>query len=188
MVKEVEELKELSKACIKHLGAEFKFAKALKDDDLPELKKQIAASNFKGAESTLRQMRKDGKWESRGERYVARDEKEMEHLLSEIGEILPEDLKEEEEKHKQELEIADGHLKKLASFYTGDTRHDILEVIHEERLLSKLPEDKGLQKRLSEGIKKLEEDFAKTSKWLGSNVAIVNQIIQWAEKLEKLSA
>jgi len=188
MVKIIHDIHKEVKKAIDFLAAEFKYAKEI-NEHLKTLKSEEA--NVDKAIEEARTMLKLYRWVARGERRVTRSDVKLEHLLDDLKEILPSDLQVKPDHFKTQLKVADGNLKKFASFYTGEVKHELDDIEKDEKRLKKLQESgktdkdaEALRKKLQGELKKFETDLSYMIEWLESNQAIVEQIDAWATELE----
>ena len=188
MVKELDKIHDEAKKAIGFLAAEFKYAKEMQEH-LVTLRKE--STHVKEAIREADVMLKLYRWVARGERRVHRSDVKLEHLLDELEEILPSDLKSQAERFKTELKIADGHLSKFASFYRGEVKIELSEIEADEkklRVLESVHSDKDagvVRVRLKKELSDLEGDLNTLVTWIESNQAIVTQIDKWATDLER---
>ena len=192
-VEEIQNIHEQAQEGIKYLAAEFKFGKELQEkiaNVREETKKDQIGDAIKGAHVMLRIY----KWVARGERRTDHSNEHLVKLLDEIGKILPKEHKDKEEHFKDQLIIASRTLKKLASFYRGDIKHEINDLEDHERLLLKLEKNSKdedatkVKKALEEDLTSLEKDVVELNKWISANTLIVKLINQWAEELARISS
>ncbi|MBI4152705.1 hypothetical protein HY495_03270 [Candidatus Woesearchaeota archaeon] len=188
---ELNTLTKASKATIISLAAEFKFARELADL-LKKLEKEQAHVNrsIRDANKMLHVY----KWLARAERKTAQREGRIDQLTSELLEKLPPGGSEYPllEKMTKQLSIANKHLQKLASYYTGALGKDIREIETEEELLRSLlkkgkqdDEAKALRTRLTAGMLRLDADLNELLQWINSNIITVEIIERWAQGLER---
>ncbi|MBS3170062.1 hypothetical protein J4210_06275 [Candidatus Woesearchaeota archaeon] len=179
---ELNKLTKASKDAIISLAAEFKFARELADL-LKKLEKD--QGHVKQAIRDANKMLHVYKWLARTERKTARREGRIRQLTSEVLEKLPPGGGEYPllEKMTKKLSIADKHLQKLASYYTGALGKDIREIEKEEELLRSLltkgkhsKEAEALRTRLTAEMRRLDADLNELLKWINSNIITVEGI------------
>ena len=186
MVEEVEHLKKHVERAIGKVAAEYSYAKDL-EKDLKRIESDTADAAIKDAKKGLRILR----WIGRGERRAHRTEMKIIDELKELGKILPEKLKKQEEALLRDLVVADGKLVKAASMYTGDLRKELLDIETDEQLLKRI-EKKGDGQRVKQDLQRLFKDaeriVADLIKWIGATEAILKNIEGFEQVLEKISA
>ena len=188
---ELNKLTRASKDAIISLAAEFRFARELADL-LKKLKEE--QGDVKQSIREVYKMFQVYKRLARVENGTARKEERMEKLLRELLDKLPAGGGEYPliERMTRQLSVADKHLRKLASYYTGNLGKELRGIeVDEKRLrsLSKkgnhLAEVESLRTRLALEIDQLTADFKDLIKWINSNLALVGIIQRWAKSLER---
>lgn len=193
MVKELKKIHKEAQKAIKFLAAEFKFGSEIKEK-VKQVKAETEGDEAKKAARDAHSMLKIYRWVARGEKKVAHSDDQLIKLLDELGEILPEEQKNQEEKFRSELNIASRILKKLASFYTGDIVEEIKDIEFHEKLLLKLENDpkhtdaSKVKAALESELKKMEEDVDELDRWIKANDVLAENIDNWAAELERMTA
>jgi hypothetical protein len=186
MVEEVEHLKKDVERAVGRVAAEYSYAKDL-EEDLKKIESDTADDAIKDAKKGLKILR----WIGRGERRAHRSEMKIIDELKALGNILPDKLKEQEEKLLQELVIADGKLVKAASMYTGDLRKELIDIQTDEQLLKRL-EEKGDGEKVKQDLQRLFKDAERIVtdliKWIRGTEVILKNIEGFERVLEKISA
>ncbi len=188
-MEELEKLNEKSKHAIKFLAAEFNYVKELQEE-FEKLKSASAKEGAKEAKHMLGVYR----WVANSERKVARDEMKIQHILVNLEKILPQEEKAKAEEYKKQLEIADGKLKRMASYWRGELKKELEQVETEEQLIAQLEEDPEhkdatkLKQKLDHDLSELDGMLKEHSKWVQSNTAIVEHIQAWNEHLQQLAS
>ena len=188
MVDVKRELKHLKSDTAKAIGwvaAEYSYAK-----DLVQKLEQISKEKPKEAYQDSRKAFRILRWIGRSERKAERSEEKILKKLRVLGPILPNTLRQTEEKLSKELEVVEGKLVRAASTFTGDLRKELLQIQTEEQLLARLKGEGGERIRLY-----LENLFAAARahisefvRWEKAAEAELRQIKGFEETLERLAA
>jgi len=185
MVKELEELKEDVEKAIGRVAAEYSYARDLQNQ-LKSIENEEPDKALRDVKKGLRILR----WVGRAERKADQSEREIIKELKALGKIIPENLKEEEERLLEQLEVAEKKLVKAASIFTGDLRKELLAIQTNEQLLKKLEKDE--EGRIHQNLQKLfreaEMGIAQLIKWIKATEAILKKIEGFEQGLERMAA
>jgi hypothetical protein len=201
MVKETEEMIKDAADAINWLAAEFSYAKKLQEVHNQVLK-DLELGHIKEALDHTKGMLRVYRMVARSERRTAREEHQIEDNLRKLEKLLPQEEQKQAKEILNQLVIADKTLAKLASFYRGEIKAEILEVKDEEKREAKLnaleeryPDKESLhedaKKQLNlikKTLSKLGEHIQELTKWISTNTVIVQKVDGWAKRLEELSA
>jgi len=186
MVEEIEHLKKDVEKAIGRVGAEYSYAKKLLD--------QLKEIENKEPDEALKEIRKAFhflRWVGRAERRTDQSEKKIIAELKELGPLLPQKLKEHEEKLLKQLEVAEAKLVKAASIvsFTGELRDDLRKIQTDEQLLKKLEGKDGekIKADLQKCFKDAEDGLKDLITWVSATETILENIEGFQSELEKLA-
>ncbi len=185
----MKELKNLKKNTIKAVGrvaAEFKFATDFKDE-----LEVITRSEPDKAKREVKRALRILRWVGRAERRVDQSEGRILSNLTELGKILPTNLKTQEETLHQQLEVAEKELIRLASTFLGKLKGELETIKTDEALLiryQKNPEQaKHIHAHLRVFLNETKKDVDNLLRWVSSTEQILRKIKGFEETLEQLS-
>jgi hypothetical protein len=186
MVEELNKIKKDVEKAIGRVGAEYAYATAL----LEKLK-EAESEEPKGASRDMKKAIHLFVWLGRGERDIDRFETRIIDELTELGKILPDTTKDQEEKLLKELEIVHAKLVKAFSRYTGELKDELNDIRTEEALLQKLESDgestENLKAKLAHTFKNVENEIEELINWIQSTQAILKKIEGFESDLEKMA-
>jgi hypothetical protein len=185
MVEELEELKEDVEKTIGRVAAEYSYARDLQNQ-LKNIENEEPDKALRDVKKGLRILR----WVGRSERRVDQSEKAIIKELKALGKIIPENLKDEEERLLKQLEVAEKKLVKAASIFTGDLKKELLAIQTNEQLLEKLEKDEEnkIHQNLQRLFREAEMGIAELIKWIKGTEAILEKIEGFEQRLERMAA
>lgn len=162
------------------LGSMIQFAEGMKK----EVDKVKITPNHGERVSLLREVRGKLRWESRGFRQLNRKKAKLVRQLKKIKEILPASEVKVEESFITKLATVHNSLLRLLSFFVGDTKHDLVKLMRDEKSMDKNPQR---QQRFLQAVSKLGEDIDEVIKWAKGGDALLKQLDIWDARLERMA-
>jgi len=165
---------------IGRVAAEYAYLKSL----MEKLKQIESEDNRKGIKDTKKALH-IFRWVGRAERKANQTELKIIKELTDLGEVVPDSLKNREKELLKELKIAEASLIEAASLFTGKVKKDLLAIETDEELLDKYGENLTVRRNLTELLKQSEDTIQNLIRWVNATEQILRKIQGFGSELER---
>lgn len=185
---ELEKLDKDTKEAVSRVAAEYKYAKDLQE----QLETIEGEKDPKKADKEVKNAIRILRWIGKAERRVDQSERKIIANLEDLGKMLPEDLKSQDEQLANKLKVIEAKLVSLASMFTGKVKKELGDIKTDEALLKRYESDtskaEDIRMHLLKLLRETEGNVHELIEWIKSAEALLSQIQGFEQTLKKITA